>query len=457
VAARPRIEVGGVSWWLGRGVDREAASGLLAAALEALHSGAAPNLKSGRRKQLYPLDLGGGGSPDHFLKVNDYRGGASLRRAVRGSKARHELEMAEQVAARGIPTPAPLAAGEQRSRGLLRTCYLLMPILPGVVDLRRLWWEEEQPPGARHALAVAFGELSRQVHDAGVFQDDFAPNNFLVQRGPSPRLFMIDFERAELRPESDEAARCFMLAKIDREFAGAAVGDRMRFLCAYSRGDRAEARRWWREVEDFAPRLAHRDFTRLKRNATRPGRRFRRMSHDAWRGYARIDSDEAALVEALPKTRDSGVPVRVDAAGDLWRVHYSGLRRSEARRIWVTANFLWARGGLCPRPLGAWCRGDRAVLLLERRDGVQPLDRCSDRSKGLAAVRILLDRILAVAEIREPPPPEGFLVGTREGSALRASLAAPHGVQVTGTASGERRARRAELERSLRGQLIGGD
>jgi tRNA A-37 threonylcarbamoyl transferase component Bud32 len=449
VAARPRIEVGRVSWWLGRGVDPDAARGLLGAALDALHSGAVPNLKSGRRKQLYPLDLGGGGSPDHLLKVNDYRGGASLRRAIRGSKARHELEMAEKVAARGIPTPVPLAAGEQRSGGLLRTCYLLMPILPGVVDLRRVWWEEEQPPGARQALAVAFGALSRQVHDAGVFQDDFAPNNFLVQKGPPPRLFMIDFERAALRPESDEAARCFMLAKIDREFAGAPAGDRMRFLRAYSRGDRAEARRWWRRVEDFTPRLAHRDFARLKRNATRTGRRFRRVSHGAWRGYARIDSDQATLVGALPKTRDPEVPVGVDATGDLWRVHYSGLRPSEARRIWVTANFLWARGGLCPRPLGEWCRGDRAVLLLERRDDVQPLDRSPDRSKGLAAVRVLLDRILAMAEIQEPPPPEGLLIETQEGSALRASLAAPHAVQLTGKASARRRARSAELIRAL--------
>jgi len=449
VAPRPGIEIGGVRWWLARGVDRDAAGDLLAAALDALRKGASRNLKSGRRKQLYRLDLGGGGSPDHLLKVNDYRGGASLRRAIRGSKARHELEMAERVAARGIPTPVPLAAGEQRYRGLLRTCYLLMPILPGAADLRRVWWEEEAPPGARHALAAAFGALSRQVHDAGVFQDDFAPNNFLVQSGSSLRLYMIDFERAALRPENDEAARCFMLAKIDREFAGAPAGDRMRFLRAYSGGDRAEARRWWRRVEDFAPKLARRDFGRLKRNATRPGRRFRRLSHGAWRGYARIDSDQTALIGALPRRRDPGGPLCVDAAGELWRVHYSGLRRSEAKRIWVTANFLWTRGGLCPRPLGAWCSADRMVLLLERRGGEVPLDRSPDQRRGLAAVRTLLSRILAVAEIREPPPPEGLLVGTQEGSTLRASLAAPHAVHLTGKASGRRRARASELVRAL--------
>jgi hypothetical protein len=105
MAARTRIEIGGVRWWLGRGADREATSGLLRDALETLRSGVSPNLKSGRRKQLYPLDLLESGAPDHLLKVNDYGRAAGLRRAIRGSKARHELEMAERVAAQGIPTP----------------------------------------------------------------------------------------------------------------------------------------------------------------------------------------------------------------------------------------------------------------------------------------------------------------------------------------------------------------
>ena len=104
MASRTRIELGGVRWWLGAETEPEAASRLLQTALDALRSGAARNLKTGRRKQLYPLDLRGSGSPDHLLKVNDYGRTAGLRRALRGSKARHELQMAEQVAARGIPT-----------------------------------------------------------------------------------------------------------------------------------------------------------------------------------------------------------------------------------------------------------------------------------------------------------------------------------------------------------------
>jgi hypothetical protein len=452
VAARTRFELGGVRWWLGREAEQEAVRGLLQIALDALRSGAARNLKTGRRKQLYPLDLRGSGSPDHLLKVNDYGGAAGLRRALRGSKARHELEMAEQAAARGIPTPVPLAAGERRSGGRLRTCYLLMPILWETLDLRRLWLEEKLPARERRALVAAFGALSRRIHDAGVFQGDFAPNNFLVRRGGSPELFMIDFERARLRSGNDEAARRFMLAKLDRELAGAPVGDRMRFLRAYSSGDRAEARRWWHRVESFAPVLARRDFARIGRNATRPGRRFRRLAQGAWQGYARAGGDEAQLLEALPEARASGAPVRVEAMGKLWRVHYRGFRRSAGRRIWVTANFLWARGGLCPRPLGAWRRGSQMVLLLERRAGAQPLDQWPDRGRALAAARVLLDRILAMAEIREPPLPESLLIEQGDGSALRASLAAPHGVHVTGVVMDQRRERSSELIRPLRVQ-----
>jgi hypothetical protein len=189
----------------------------------------------------------------------------------------------------------------------------------------------------------------------------------------------------------------------------------------------------------------------MRRNATRPGRRFRRLAHGAWQGFARVGVEDDPLLEALPEGRASGAQVRVEAVGELWRVHYGGLRRSEGERIWVKANFLWARGGLCPRPLGAWNRGDQTVLLLERRAGAQPLSQCPDRRRALAAARILLDRILALAEIREPPAPESLLIEKREGSALRASLAAPNGVRVTGRVPSDRRERGSELMNALRG------
>jgi hypothetical protein len=224
----------------------------------------------------------------------------------------------------------------------------------------------------------------------------------------------------------------------------------MRFLCAYCDGDRAEARRWWRGVGDFAPGLARRDFGRLARKATRDGRRFRRLAHGDWRGYGRVGADDAQLLEALPEESSSAGEVRVDEADGLWRVQYGGIRHSEGKRIWVTANFLWARGGLCPRPLGALRRGDQMILLLERRSAEQLLGRCSDRAAALAAVRILLDRITALGEIRLPPLPGTLLIEKREGQPPRASLAAPHGVRLPRYPDPKRRERVSELIRALR-------
>jgi hypothetical protein len=298
-------------------------------------------------------------------------------------------------------------------------------------------------------LISAFGSLSRRVHHAGIFQDDFAPNNFLARRGASPELFVIDFERARLRGRNDEAARRFMLAKVDRELAGAPAGDRMRFLRAYCGGDRVEARRWWKRVEDFAPTLARRDFVRMARTSTRGGRRFRPVAHGAWRGYARIGWDQDRLLAALPGERPGRGATCVEAIEGLWRIRYGGLRRDEGRRIWVTASFLWSRGGLAPQPLGIWQGVDQTVLLLERRAGVEPLAHWPDRRRALAAARTLLDRILALAEIREPPAPEGLLIEPRDGTSLRASLATPHGVVVTGAPPSDRRGRARRLLAAL--------
>jgi hypothetical protein len=159
------------------------------------------------------------------------------------------------------------------------------------------------------------------------------------------------------------------------------------------------------------------------------------------------------LLGALPEEPPSAGAVRVDAHQGLWRVQYRGIRPSEGKRIWVMANFLWARGGLCPRPLGVWHRGDQTVLLLERRSGAQSLAQCPDRHRALAATRILLDRLLALAEICDPPHPDALLIHQREGSALRAALAAPQGVCLVGKPARDRRERVSELIHSLRQEM----
>jgi len=390
------IEEGGVRWWLGRGITPATARPRLRRALAALEAGAA-NLKRGRRKALYRLDLSGGGQPDHLLKVNAYPD-ARWRR----SKARLELERAEAVMARGIPTPLPLAAGERRRRGRLEACYLLVAIVPGACDLRERLAPGAAGPAERRALARALGELARRLHDGGVHQDDFQPNNFLVcGDARAPELLAIDFERARLGAPVPGRLRRRALAKLDRELARAPASLRLRFLRAYAGGDAADARAWFAAVAREAPALARRDARHLLRNAARPGRRFEAVRLPGYTGVARPGLDPVRLGRALALAPDTADAVRGAPAADEWSVVLARPSLAHARRALARALVLSARG-LAPCPLALLCGRERSILVLERAERSLASGELRPNATSLAAVRVLERRLLGYGRLGRP-------------------------------------------------------
>ena len=158
-----------------------------------------PTLKSGEQKQLYALALGGGAAPDHLLKAYAYRHPSRL------SSRPSSLEVppgAHPLSRRRRTRPSGShAAGRRRAPadGEARD------VLPAGPDRPRR--DRSAPALVRRealtrlggaALPAALGAFSRRVHDAGLFQDDFAPNNFLVQQDGEPEFLLVDFERARL-------------------------------------------------------------------------------------------------------------------------------------------------------------------------------------------------------------------------------------------------------------------
>jgi hypothetical protein len=323
-----------------------------------------------------------------------------------------------------------------------------VPLVAGARDLRELWFRTSLLPTQRRAVVEAFGRFSRQVCEAGVFQDDFAPNNFLVVQGLTPQFLMIDFERARLRPATARGIR-FMLAKIDREMAGASAADRMRFLRAFS-GDRAsKARAWWIRVRSFAPRLALRDLRRLGRTATRDGRRFRVLSQNGWSGWAHRGASDDLLARAREDLEVPGSTFALERWDDRWRVTYASVSRLEAARLWSLARWLHARRlGLEPRVL--WWRDGLAGMVLETALPSIAVAEAKTHPDAPAALRVLLDRALALARIR----------GTLDGDAvvfvadpcgLRARFAAPHVLHL----SGRGQENGAALSAALSSRLLG--
>jgi hypothetical protein len=411
----PEITVAleGVGWHLEQ-ADAESLSPLLARLMRDLDRGRLENQKSGRRKELYAVELEKRG--EHLLKVNRYPGASGWWRRLRGSKARREQRIAREVARRGLPAPVPSAWGE-RGRLRLDSCYLLVPRLEDVVDLAVLESDRTLPPASRRNLASAFGALSRRVHEAGLQQDDFAPNNFLVRLAPVPELFVIDFERARLRrgPVPHER-RLDALVRLDRRLPGVSNAERWRFLVAYA-GDTQAARSWWIELATIAPRVAARDLARMRRTTTGEGRRIRRVRRGELAGWARHEADLDALLRAGAKDHSA------------WRRAYPSRSRGQGRDLWAAAHLLWLRG-LGARPLALLHDVSGATLWLERAEAARGLHEARGNEPLQSAIVHLLGRLLGLGSLDPALGPEDIGVIGSSAAGLRAVLLAPERLRI---------------------------
>ena len=305
------------------------------------------------------------------------------------------------------------------------------------MDLRRLWSDPALAVGERRRLATSLGEIVRRAHAAGLYQDDLAPNNVLVSGGGSDGLRLVDFERARLRQRVGVRARRRMLAKLARAAVAVPAAQRLRFLRAYA-GDSREARRWWERLRAEAPRLARRDYTRLRRIATRDGRRFERIQVGVWQGFARRGADLGlAFARVTSGSPPAAGAARVEVESGLWRVVYRRLPAGHLRRLWARANTLAARG-LAPVPLAIVSDHQRTLLIVEPSAGARPLVRLAcDAAERRAAARLLVE-LAGLGELHEELAPEALALVRTGAARLRAQLVTPHAFRFGGRSGGPR-------------------
>jgi hypothetical protein len=214
------------------------------------------------------------------VKVFTLRPGAPrLRYLLRRSKAHHEATIARRLKALGFEAAEPIAIGEDRSLGLLRKSYSVIPVHPAR-DLRALLEDPATTKKNRRTVLQAFAVFARRLHDGGIDQDDFSPNNFLVTDEQS--FVLIDFERCRIRSPLGNR-RWKLLAKLHRHDLGVSLTERLRFLRAYLGPEAgiAERRKAWERIGHEFLQIRARDARRAARSAFKEGRRLRRDG-DVW-------------------------------------------------------------------------------------------------------------------------------------------------------------------------------
>jgi len=232
--------------------------------------------EQGGRKRFYRVQ-GEGAQRALFVKVFHLDSlAARLRYLGRPSKARREQQIASRIRERGFRAAEPLAIGEERVAGLLLRSLAVIPELPAP-DLRKLLLEQRPAAPARRALVESFARFNRALHEAGIDQDDTAPNNFLAFADGS--FALIDFERCSLRAGAlSETRRHVLLAKLFRHQVGVSTVEKLRFLNAYlgDTADRAGRRRAWQSIRAELARLRRHDARRAGAAAFKLGRHLER-------------------------------------------------------------------------------------------------------------------------------------------------------------------------------------
>jgi lipopolysaccharide kinase (Kdo/WaaP) family protein len=258
-------------WWVD-GERTPLLEALLAAPEQLLEGPRSVAREAAGRKRFYRVE--GDGEPALYVKQFSVAPGAARwRYFLRRSKARRERAVARRLARLGLDAAAPIAVGEERSGGLLVRSFAVSRDL-GARDLRAVLESLRERVLERRALLERFAAFARKLHDAGVDQDDFSPNNFLVRADGS--FVLIDFERMRVRRRALGARRWTQLAKLHRRDFGVSRTDRLRFLRAYlaapASAARAERRAAWQRIWPEFRRIRRRDARRAEAAALREGR-----------------------------------------------------------------------------------------------------------------------------------------------------------------------------------------
>jgi tRNA A-37 threonylcarbamoyl transferase component Bud32 len=369
-----------------------------------------------------------------------------LRSGLRGSKARLEYQRARAVAARGVPTPEPLAFAEApESEGsylLTRTLANAQPLAEFVLDdLPTL--EPRRHSLVRRRLAVALGEFLARLHAAGLTHADLHPGNILLALGPAdePRLFLIDLHAVRLSEPLPWPRRLANLVVLNRWFVlRSSRADRRRcwlaYFHAYAKENPADAspnsRAAGREIETRT-HLSNLRFWRARDQRCLGGNRwFRRLDAGNVVGHAVADlapevmaplfadPDEPFRRPGVVVLKDSPsstvVEIDLPVGGGVRRVVYKRFaatrwsdplaamfRPPPARRSYVLGHGLRLRGLPTPRPLAVLHRRRLGLcaegyLLAEKVPEAVDLAAHAARLNGLAdrdrrpALHALLDR-----------------------------------------------------------------
>ncbi|MCD6415209.1 MAG: phosphotransferase [Planctomycetes bacterium] len=194
--------------------------------------------------QWRPEWYGGAG-----LRVRQYAHGGALGKLwgtlfAGDGRMRSELRVALHAYRSAVPTARPVAIRVEKASGPLVRAYYISENLTdtmNLLDLCRAGLAGDLSPTRRHHLAEAIAEAIAAMHQAGILHADLNLQNLLARTGGGePDVFIIDFDKAELKQTLSDSERMSNLLRLDRSVLKwpasrrlVSISDRLRVLRTY--------------------------------------------------------------------------------------------------------------------------------------------------------------------------------------------------------------------------------
>lgn len=179
------------------------------------------------------------------------------------------------AAMKGVPVEIPVAYGE-RKHLFARESYLIIKKIKCCHTMRE-YFKSDFPLGEKRGVLRKFGYLAKTIHDAGIKQDDFSLDNFLVydDENGEKRAILIDFERVSIQTKFlSEKYRVWYLAKLNRAKSYFTNSDRLRFLLSYTNNDRNYCKKLANQIETITVSIQKKDAHKFHKQCIRENRKF---------------------------------------------------------------------------------------------------------------------------------------------------------------------------------------
>lgn len=288
----------------------------------------------------------------------------SAKDILRHSRAFHEFQMALSISEKGILTPEPLAVAEYMSHGRVSSSLLITQFIADAYELKKYFINPQcetrlsHQGSERRKVIETFGTLTAKIFNSGIYQDDYALNNFIVKQDEGGvKIYFIDFERVAIKKRLYQQEKTKLLAKLNRVGGEVTVKDRLRFLTSYLREDTGpakELKQYARELQRATVSMLKRDVQRGRITSVYTAEEYKKFDTGGCRGICQKGYQEEDLVNQVRQILryDSHDTMSLNYGSESHLLKLVPFKKGGAAKLWTAINVLKLAGFSIDLPQG---------------------------------------------------------------------------------------------------------